>query len=69
MSTLYKSLLLFFILCSCQDAVLPNDEIIEDKFVPEDTNFYNVGFLIMDGVFNTELTAPFDIYHHTKFRT
>jgi transcriptional regulator GlxA family with amidase domain len=31
-------------------------------------NRYNVGFLIMDGVYNTELTAPFDIFHHTIFR-
>ncbi len=29
---------------------------------------YNVGFLIMDGVYNTELTAPYDIFHHTRFR-
>lgn len=29
---------------------------------------YNVAFLIMDGVYNTELTAPFDIFQHTKFR-
>ncbi len=29
---------------------------------------YQVGFLIMDGVYNTELTAPFDIFHHTVFR-
>ncbi len=29
---------------------------------------YNVAFLIMDGTFNTELTAPFDIFQHTKFR-
>ncbi|MDG1333331.1 MAG: DJ-1/PfpI family protein [Crocinitomicaceae bacterium] len=29
---------------------------------------YNVAFLIMDGTFNTELTAPMDIFHHTKFR-
>jgi len=29
---------------------------------------YNVGFLIMDGVYNTELTAPFDIFQHTIFR-
>jgi len=31
-------------------------------------NRYNVAFLIMDGVFNTELTAPFDIFQHTIFR-
>jgi len=29
----------------------------------------NVGFLIIDGVYNTELTAPFDILHHTIFHT
>lgn len=28
----------------------------------------NVAFLIMDGVYNTELTAPYDIFHHTIFR-
>ena len=31
-------------------------------------NRYNVGFLVMDGVYNTELTAPFDIFQHTIFR-
>ena len=25
------------------------------------------GFLIVDGVYNTELTAPFDIFHHVRF--
>ena len=29
---------------------------------------YNVAFLIIDGVFNTELTAPYDVFHHTIFR-
>lgn len=29
---------------------------------------YNVAFLIMDGTFNTEFTAPFDIFQHTIFR-
>lgn len=28
-----------------------------------------VGFVIVDGVFNTELTAPVDIFHHTRFRS
>lgn len=30
---------------------------------------YNVAFLIMDGVYNTELTAPFDIFQHTQYRS
>ncbi len=29
---------------------------------------YNAAFLIMDGVYNTELTAPYDIFQHTKYR-
>ncbi|WGK63753.1 DJ-1/PfpI family protein [Croceiramulus getboli] len=29
---------------------------------------YNVAFLIMDGTYNTELTAPYDIFQHTQFR-
>jgi len=29
---------------------------------------YNVAFLIMDGVYNSELTAPYDIFQHTIFR-
>lgn len=29
---------------------------------------YNVAILIMDGVFNTELTAPYDIFQHTEYR-
>lgn len=29
---------------------------------------YNVGFLIMDGVYNTEFTAPYDIFQHTQYR-
>lgn len=33
-----------------------------------DSSRYNVAFLIMDGVYNTELTAPFDIFQHTRFR-
>ena len=33
-----------------------------------DPSNYNVALLIMDGTFNTELTAPMDIFHHTIFR-
>ena len=29
---------------------------------------YQVGILVMDGVYNTELTAPYDIFQHTVFR-
>ncbi|PHI20247.1 glutamine amidotransferase [Lewinellaceae bacterium SD302] len=36
--------------------------------LPEEETRYNVAFLIMDGVYNTELTAPYDIFQHTVFR-
>lgn len=36
--------------------------------LPEDRAL-NVAFLVVDGVFNTELTAPYDIFHHTPFHT
>ena len=29
---------------------------------------YNVALLVMDGVYQTELTAPYDIFQHTIFR-
>ena len=39
------------------------------KVFPElKSNRYNVAFLIMNGTYNTELTAPFDIFQHTIFR-
>ena len=56
--------------CDFKSEVLKDsDELV----IPKKTkiikpNRYNVGFLIMDGVYNTELTAPFDIYQHTIFR-
>ncbi|WP_290788716.1 DJ-1/PfpI family protein [Altibacter sp.] len=43
-------------------------EIAETSFPKLDSSRYNVAFLIMDGVYNTELTAPYDIFQHTVFR-
>jgi len=40
----------------------------EKQFPKLEANRYNVAFLIMDGTYNTELTAPFDIFQHTIFR-
>ncbi len=39
---------------------------IEVPAVPTDRRL-NVAFLVVDGVYNTELTAPFDIFHHVRF--
>ncbi len=39
-----------------------------DKVHQANTDRYQVGILIMDGVYNTELTAPYDIFQHTQYR-
>ena len=47
---------------------IPN-QVQNDKIFPKlEADRYNVAFLIMDGTYNTELTAPFDIFQHTIFR-
>lgn len=46
-----------------------HETIVIDKTTPDlPAGRYNVAFLIMDGVYNTELTAPYDIFQHTVFR-
>jgi transcriptional regulator GlxA family with amidase domain len=51
------------------ETVATSEAFPKDKSFPEIIpNRYNVAFLIMDGVYNTELTAPYDIFHHTVFR-
>ena len=42
--------------------------VVLKTFPKLDSSRYNVGFLIMEGVYNTELTAPYDIFQHTIFR-
>lgn len=44
------------------------EEVSKKEFPEIKPDRYNVAFLIMDGTFNTELTAPFDIFQHTIFR-
>jgi len=60
------------LLLACQpDKTVSNIVSTSDKKYHEITlnpANYNVAFLIMDGVYNAELTAPFDIFHHTIFR-
>lgn len=67
-SNLLGFLILAFL--SCQEA---KKETYKEKEVartfPElDSTRYNVAFLIMDGTYNTEFTAPYDIFQHTQYR-
>jgi transcriptional regulator GlxA family with amidase domain len=56
------------ILTSCDTKVVPVPSTIKVHKVELMSDAYNVGFLIMDGVYNTELTAPYDIFQHTRYR-
>ncbi len=54
-------------LSACQKPLPPKAK----EFPPRPELFagrYNVGILVMEGVYNTELTAPYDIFQHTVFR-
>lgn len=66
------AILLILFLSGCAEKKEPVSEasgiripIREPEVVPDRLN---AAFLIMDGVYNTELTAPFDIFQHTIFR-
>ncbi len=68
-----KKLVLFIavlLLVSCGEKINKEveKEVVQKVFPEIKPNRYNVAFLIMDGTFNTELTAPFDIFQHTIFR-
>jgi len=61
-------LVCFVSLLSCKEgAALPEETV--QRILPElPADRYNVAFLIMDGVYNTEFTAPYDIFQHTQYR-
>lgn len=65
-------LLFALLFISCNSFEKKDEKIVElktEKVFPKlEPNRYNVAFLIMDGTYNTELTAPFDIFQHTIFR-
>ena len=69
---LYLLIALFGLACTPTDAPqapVKTNEIKVEKRIPElKPDRYNVALLIMDGVYNTELTAPYDIFQHTIFR-
>lgn len=48
--------------------VNPDSAMLKVDEIQSKSNQYNVALLVMEGTFNTELTAPMDIFHHTKFR-
>jgi len=73
MRQLIPFFLLFAFACSSEESPshpvsgAPTTQEVPD-FSDPDEEVYNVALLIMDGVYNTELTAPYDIFQHTIFR-
>ncbi|WP_430682000.1 DJ-1/PfpI family protein [Maribacter aestuarii] len=55
---------IMMVLVSCNQTVNQQEGTVPNM----EPDRYNVAFLIMNGVYNTELTAPFDIYQHTQYR-
>ena len=67
---LYIVALLSIVMMNCKESQENNSQVTSDEAIvdPADHNRYNVAFLIMDGTYNTEFTAPYDIFQHTVFR-
>ncbi len=67
MPKLLSAFICILILSACTPSSVPTTEV--QRQLPNlEAGRYNVAFLIMDGVYNTELTAPFDIFQHTIYR-
>lgn len=60
------SVLFLFLVMACSPS--PEKSAIEITPVAEGESF-NAAFLMIDGVYNSELMAPFDIFQHTIFHT
>ena len=67
MRCLFLFSILFFFL-SCDSGISEKLTDIQSYEPQLKSDRYNVAFLIMDGVYNTELTAPYDIFQHTIYR-
>ncbi|NND32411.1 MAG: glutamine amidotransferase [Saprospiraceae bacterium] len=60
-------LLIFGILFATSCTTKTSNDYARDSEAPSET--LSAGFLIVDGVYNSELIAPFDIFQHTIFHT
>jgi transcriptional regulator GlxA family with amidase domain len=60
-------ILLMFLAFSCKKDSASNDKITSAPVLP--TKELTAAFLVVDGVYNSELVAPMDVLHHTKFHT
>ncbi len=62
------TLLLITSACRESSTTMPREESSLQVEESVEIDMYNVAFLIMDGTYNTEFTAPFDVFQHTQYR-
>ncbi len=61
--------LFVLVACAPEKQQSPIETPVSVHAFPElDSSRYNVALLVIDGTYNSELTAPMDIFHHTQFR-
>ena len=61
-------ILIFSLSCSELKKEAKNTTVTSRILPQIEPNRYNVAFLIMNGTYNTEFTAPYDIFQHTQYR-
>ncbi len=62
-------LVIIFFLFSCTNKEKTVETKTINRVLPDlKPDRYNVAFLIMTGTYNTEYTAPYDIFQHTQYR-
>lgn len=64
------ALSLLFLMCNCSGPAGKSNSTFAETTPPtaDQTEYYHVAFLIMEGTYNTEFTAPYDIFQHTLYR-
>lgn len=69
MKPIYLTFIITIFFVGCKQELKAPDNSLETRVYPTlNPDYYNVAFLVMDGTYNTEFTAPYDIFQHTKFR-
>lgn len=70
MVKIFGILISALVLVSCEGTNTSKTQQPEiERITPKlKTDRYNVAFLIMEGTYNTEFTAPYDIFQHTQYR-
>jgi len=69
MKSIFFMTLFLALSLSCERIKEPKKTSEKSSALPQlEANRYNVAFLIMEGTYNTEFTAPYDIFQHTQYR-